>query len=1562
MRAKQILTVGVTAMACWLAGPPSADAALTAALQGQNRGTNVWTTQNLLGWRELDFIPLRTFFTGGPASNQVVIVEFDHTRSSGTTRGIENLTSFTHSTNVVITSGPTLSAPVGIDIWSYAYTITVTNAQPAFVEFRGRLAAGSHVFPGNSLNLKSFLNSGPFGNLGIFKAAAGPGTPDLAIAKVGASQAAPGDIIAYAINYTNQVDTTNIAIGAQVTDVLPTGLSYVPGSASANGTLVGNTLTWDLADLTNGARGSLTYKVMVSTNIAFTQTLVNFAQLLSAQNDLNPADNLAQFTTTVVAAPTPVAIDDSYSVLRNTPLIVAAPGVLTNDFDNASNSLMAVLFSSTTNGTLALNTNGSFTYTPTLDFVGNDTFTYRASNATNASGPAVVTINVTNACSLTVTTTNDSGPGSLREVINCANSTPGLDTIRFNIPGTGVQTITPLSQLPTITDPVIIDGYTQPGASPNQLPDADNAVALIELDGSLSAGATGLNISAGGSTIRGLVINRFGNGIVLSAAGGNVIEGNLIGTDPTGSLDRGNGGAGVNVSGGSGNLIGGTTPAARNVISGNTGNGIGITASGTLVRGNFIGTDKDGTSRLPNAQGIGISVGGHDAVIGGNDADDGTIDGGVGARNVISGNDNMGIIIDTSGNGALGAVTIQGNFIGLNAAGSAAIGNLVDGINNDARGRTGITTVGGTAAGAGNFISGNGGRGIFNNQPGVIVQGNSIGTDASGTVAFGNAGNGIDGGANNVTIGGPVAGAGNTIAHNGQNGVLASGLQNSILGNSIFANAALGIDLGGGGVTPNDPGDTDTGPNNLQNFPVLNSVASVGSNVVIQGTLNSVANGAYRLEFFANTACDVSGFGEGQFFLGATNVTTDAGGDASFTVTLPGIGTPFFSATATDTNGNTSEFSACFSPCTIMCPPNITATNSSGQCGAVVTYPAPTTIGTCGTVTCTPASGSFFAVGTNIVMCSNGFGSSCSFTVTVLDQESPTISCPADIVLSADPGQCSRSNVTYTVTPNDNCPGFNLVQNAGLPSGSTFARGTTTNTFTVSDASGNFRSCSFTVTINDGEAPTFSALTNLVLTTDPGQCSHSNVTFSVSATDNCTAASNIVITCVPPSGSTFQKGVTTVTCMATDESSNTSSSSFTVTIQDKEPPVLSCPANIVTNTAPGQSNAVVNFLAPAFSDNCSGASGIAQLASCSPTSGSTFLAGVTTVTCTATDSSGNSNSCTFTVTVIATPAADLSLTKTAAPNPVTVGSNFTYTIVVTNSGPNIATGVTVTDPLPASVAYVSSASSQGACVASNGIVTCDLGGLTNGTSATVTIVVTPAAAGSITNTATVTAAEFDPNSTNSVATDVTVVVPAGGVSAEFLTGITFNLQTGLFEQKVNLTNSGATITNATRVYVHGLPAATNLYNASGVSNGLPFVQYNLPLLSASNVVFLLEYYFANGVPATNLTLTAEEVAAATPPTIPSNAVFVALEVGRAPLPLTNLNNGRFLIEWEAIPGRTYTIQYTTNLLATNWATVVPSIVAPANRVQWLDDGPPKTESKPGVSPARFYRVFLLPLP
>ncbi len=524
-----------------------------------------------------------------------------------------------------------------------------------------------------------------------------------------------------------------------------------------------------------------------------------------------------------------------------------------------------------------------------------------------------------NTGSFVVTTASDTGQGSLRWAIQTANTTPGLNIITFNIPGIGVHTITPLTALPEITDPVVIDGYSQPGSHPNTNGPGlgSNALLLIELNCTNvnpGTGGVGIMIRNGNCTIRGLVINRTPNaGVMMVYGSNNVIEGNFIGTDPIGTVAMGNVYGIVVETPGSNYRIGGTSPAARNVISGNTSNGIafGILSAGGsshFVQGNLIGTNAAGTAALPNGIGLQIAYNTSGVLVGGNTP---------GARNVISGN-TFGISISGASSHVL-HTRVQGNFIGTDVTGTSGLGNIQDGIDLD-----GVNTIIGGTTGEGNVISANGhyGLSIFGADSSV-VQGNYIGTDVTGAQPLGNHDGGISLVGNDLMIGGATAGAGNTIMFNGtsQNqrpgvGVVGSSYRIAILGNSIYSNAGLGIDLGNGqipdGVTPNDSCDVDTLiPNNGQNYPVLTSVVPGSGTTIIQGTLNSRPGGLYRIEFFASPSADSTGYGEGKTFLGFTTVATNSSCTATFVDTLAAIipfGT-FISATATDASGNTSEFS-----------------------------------------------------------------------------------------------------------------------------------------------------------------------------------------------------------------------------------------------------------------------------------------------------------------------------------------------------------------------------------------------------------------------------------------------------------------------------------------------------------------------------------------------------------------------------------------------------------------------------------------------------------------------------
>jgi T5SS/PEP-CTERM-associated repeat protein len=886
-----------------------------------------------------------------------------------------------------------------------------------------------------------------------------------------------------------------------------------------------------------------------------------------------------------------------------------------------------------------------------------------------------------------VTTTNDSGAGSLRTAINNANGGSGTNLIQFNIPpfdGT-VKTITLASQLPTITHPMIIDGYTQTNSSPNTKTNGDDAMLLIEINGG-GMNASGLLLGTGssGSTVRGLVINSFnGFGCLLFQSRTNAVEGCFLGTDPTGGIARNALGTAVAIEFGDASFtrIGGTTPAARNIISGNSTAINIVNGSNCVVQGNFFGLDSTGTNALPNAQGFivqsignligGTTAAGRNIVVGGI-----SISGSAATGNRIQGNfigtDVNGakalgsfvtaidlpsssatqigglastpgtppgnLIVGASGNNGIFLQTsdnnvIQGNLIGTDATGTKALSRASRGI--PLQGSSNL--IGGPSVGARNVISGHNGIGIqiapgAGGCSGNLIQGNFIGTDITGTNLLGNATDGVEIQHNGFFAGDPFNNTiqSNVIAGNGSIGVnIITGTNNAVLGNSIFANGGLGIDLLGNGVTTNDVGDIDDGPNHLQNFPVISGVSLGGGNVTLSGTLNSSNNAFYRFEFFSNPSCDKSGYGQGQTFLGFTNVTTDGSGNAAFVATFPNGSDSTFTATATDTNGSTSEFSACAfvsGPCAFTGPANMVVSTAPNQCGAVVYY-VPTTSGNCGAVSNFPASGTFFAKGTNLVTCTTSSGTNYTFTITVNDTVAPAISCPSGIVTNVPAGQ-TNAVVDYSaqVVFSDNCA--LATTNCSPPSGSPFPLGVTTVTCTATDTSGNSNFCSFTVTVEHTNMPPVAQCHDV--TTNANANASCQADVPATAVDNGSFDSDGTITnrTLSPPGP-YSKGTNAVTLTVVDNQGASNSCTAKIIVQDTTRPNITCPANIVTNLPANLTNAVVNYPAPVVTDNC----GVTST-NCSPASGSTFHSGVTTVTCTATDTSGNTTNCSFTVTVI----------------------------------------------------------------------------------------------------------------------------------------------------------------------------------------------------------------------------------------------------------------------------------------------------------------------------------------
>ncbi len=401
-----------------------------------------------------------------------------------------------------------------------------------------------------------------------------------------------------------------------------------------------------------------------------------------------------------------------------------------------------------------------------------------------------------------------------------------------------------------------------------------------------------------------------------------------------------------------------------------------------------------------------------------------------------------------------------------------------------------------------------------------------------------------------------------------------------------------------------------------------------------------------------------SGFTSYQWFFNGSIIAGPGSNSSTYTATATGA------YTVVGKNGTCYAQSNAFSvtinscgvaPAITTCGSSTPQGNDPGLCSAIVNYTAATATGSpTPTITYSQNSGTSFPVGTTTVTvtASNGISPDaiCSFTVTVIDNENPTANCPTDIIQGNDVGFCSAV-VSYSATASDNCAGATIL--CTPPSGSTFSIGITTVNCTATDANNNTSSCSFTITVNDTENPVAICPAGIQQSNDPGFCSAA-VTYSSLATDNCPGVS---IACLPAT-LTFPVGVSTVTCTATDAAGNTNTCSFTVTIFDTENPTANCPANITT------CNPLVTYSATA-SDNCTGAS-----ISCSPVSGSTFAAGLTTVNCTATDASSNTGSCSFSVDVQTISTAASSATSNALYGQICIGGNLTLTA----NGGSLGTG------------------------------------------------------------------------------------------------------------------------------------------------------------------------------------------------------------------------------------------------------------------------------------------------
>ncbi len=397
------------------------------------------------------------------------------------------------------------------------------------------------------------------------------------------------------------------------------------------------------------------------------------------------------------------------------------------------------------------------------------------------------------------------------------------------------------------------------------------------------------NVIAGNSVLTNGDQARFDYGIDA------VIAANTIGLAANGSSPLGTSSVGLSLYA--------TTNATIDANTISNGSSYGLYADqtdGVVVTNNKIGTDSGGTLDRGNYIGVYFSSASE------------TQFGKPGAGNLISGNDAYGVEFAYSDHGA-----IQGNLIGTDQSGTVALDNGLTGIYLIGTARM---AVGGSAPGARNVIVASGlgccEAGIYlGDGDDNTILGNRIGVGSTGGSLPNNwAGVYLDANSNDNQVGGTGAGEGNIIANNADAAVIVNGRSNQIRGNSITANGALGIDLNQDGVTLNDPGDPDLGGNRLQNYPVLSTSASNANGTQVSGSLNSRPNRQYALDFYANTACDASGNGEGATYLGSTTVTTNGAGNVTFQASMATSAPAGSSVTATATDivlGDTSEFSAC---------------------------------------------------------------------------------------------------------------------------------------------------------------------------------------------------------------------------------------------------------------------------------------------------------------------------------------------------------------------------------------------------------------------------------------------------------------------------------------------------------------------------------------------------------------------------------------------------------------------------------------------------------------------------
>jgi uncharacterized repeat protein (TIGR01451 family) len=1181
------------------------------------------------------------------------------------------------------------------------------------------------------------------------------GSADLSITKTAPANVAVGDAITYTLTVTN--GSTEAATSVSVTDTLPAGHTSITASGTGwTCSVAGSTVTCTAdSSLPSGTANAIT----ITANAPNTaQTITNTATV-SSSNDPNSANNSGSVTVVVDNAAVdlwlggtspagPVAngtaVTFTFSVTNDGPqpatgVIFAADIPAAVTFNSATIGASNCTLSNRTltcpgvvlnasqsvNAVISVAANGVGTQIVKASVTANETETDAADNQMSQS------VGVSGS-SMTVTNTSDSGSGSLRQALLDALFGPCVApcTIAFNL-GAGPYKIQPLTDLPDVASSTIVDATTQPGYT---------NMPIVEIDAGLINASYATFIVHDDVTIRGFSLTNGNYGITLNGDN-NIVEANYIGLTPAGIAAANQ--RGIRVSG-DGNMIGGTLPAQRNIVSGNAGAGILLdgTPSGTTISGNYVGTDPGGTLARPNAAGIDIL----------GDASGTTIGGATPAhRNLISGNSSYGIYIAGAATSAANTV-ISNNWIGPDVNGTAAF-SVLAGVG--LFGNVSDTVI------SNNVISGvfNGIRTVQSTVTGTKIRNNMIGVRPDGTTPMGNSQNGITlSDPLNAEIGG-ITGEGNIIGNNGGAGVIITGanaLGNKVLGNSIFNNGGIGIDLGATGVTPNDAGDGDVGPNQLQNFPVISSAQLAAGNLTVAFTLDSGATSTLVEIFKADSIAGA----EGMTFLARQCYT---GGALNTTITAPGApvsnGHGIVATATTYSDGacntpmaGTSEFSAaatvaaCTPPAATITAPASVCASSTGN-AASVNAPAATSF------TWTISGGTIATgQGTSAITFNAGATGSVALTVTVTDgsgcSNTASVTFPINpapaISIAGPPTACGSATLTAS-------GGFtSYAWSHGPTTASISVTASGTYTVTGTDASGCTATTSHNITITSGTPATitasgpttFCAGGSVVLTANNGTTyawsNGANTqsitvtatgTFTVAVTDGsgCTATSaptSVTVNPVPtpsitPSGPTTFCSGGSVTLTASPASSylwSTNETTQSITVTTSGSYSVQVTNNGCTATSAPTSVSVTSAATPTITPSgpttfCNG--GSVTLTS-SPAASYAWSNGATTQSITV-NASG-----TFSVTV----TNGSGCTATSAPTSVNANSGTVPTI--TASGPTAfcdGGSITLTSSAAASYAWSNGATTQSITVSASGtftVTTVDGGGC-SATSAPLTV-------------------------------------------------------------------------------------------------------------------------------------------------------------------------------------------------------------------------------------------------